>query len=174
MLDQSGCVSALTSAAQLVFGPDFGVRERRLWSANSDDAALLRLLEHAARSPGQPIAARRLLLHGGMRRRPVLVTVSRVLGAALDQLPGGRLLLVLSDFGTTASGLVAELQELFDLTLAEAEVAAAIFEGADAAEIAGSRKVAETTVRKQIGHVFRKLDVHRQAELVRLLAGLRR
>ena len=42
-----------------------------------------------------------------------------------------------------------------------------------AADIARARNVAETTVRKQIANIFRKLDVHRQVDLVRLLAGPR-
>ncbi len=174
VLDRNGLVIAVTSAAERIFAADISVRERRLWSVNRDDAETLGLLHHAARSPDVPLVSRRFLLRGRKRRRPVLITVSRILGAALDELPGGRLLLVLSDLGGTAAGLVSELRELFGLTLAEAEVAAAIFDGADAAEIAVTRTVAETTVRKQIAHVFRKLDVNRQAELVRLLAGLKR
>ena len=78
-----------------------------------------------------------------------------------------------SDLGGTSAGIADELQTLFGLTLAEAQVAAAIFEGDEAADIAIARGVAESTVRKQIGAIFRKLDVHRQAELVRLLAGLK-
>jgi DNA-binding CsgD family transcriptional regulator/PAS domain-containing protein len=174
ILDRNGRVRAVTPAAERIFGADLGVREGELWGANRDDAWVLSALVQAARNPDAPLARRRFLLRGQGRRRPVLVNISRVLGPALDALPGGRLLLVLSDLGAGDSAVVAELQSLFGLTAAEAQVAAAIFDGAEAADIARTRNVAETTVRKQISNIFRKLDVHRQVDLVRLLAGLRR
>ncbi len=174
ILDRNGRASAVTPAAERVFGADFGVREGELWSANAQDGPALSALVQAARKPDLPLVARRFLLRGQGRRRPVLLNVSRVLGPALDALPGGRLLLVLSDLGAGDSTVIAELQSLFGLTLAEAQVAAAIFDGAEAADISRTRNVAETTVRKQISSIFRKLDVHRQVDLVRLLAGLRR
>ena len=104
----------------------------------------------------------------------MLVTIAAVLDAALEALPGGRLLLVLSDLGAGDTGIEVELQDLFGLTDAEASIAAAIFSGGEPAEIARTRGVAEATVRKQISNAYRKLEVNRQAELVRLLAGLRR
>lgn len=174
ILDRDGRACAVTPAAERVFGPDFGVREGELWSANTEDGPALAVLVEAARNPDHPLVARRFLLRGQGRRRPILLNVSRVRRPALDALPGGRLLLVLSDLGAGDSTVIAELQSLFGLTAAEAQVAAAIFDGAEAAEISRARNVAETTVRKQIANIFRKLDVHRQVDLVRLLAGLRR
>lgn len=174
VLDQRGRVMALTPGAERVLGSGLDVSAGLMTSANPDDAPALAALVHAARNSGAPLARRRFLLRGVGRRRPVLVTIAAVLGATLDALPGGRLLLMLSDLGCGDTGIEAELQDLFGLTAAEASVAAAIFGGAEPIEIARTRGVVETTVRKQIAAAYRKLEVNRQAELVRLLAGLRR
>lgn len=174
ILDRQGRAMALTPGAERILGAGLDVAEGMLRSSNPADAPVLGALAHAARNPDAPLARRRFLLRGAGRHRPVLVTIAAVLDAALDALPGGRLLLVLSDLGAGDSGVEVELQELFGLTDAEASIAAAIFGGFEPAEIARTRGVAETTVRKQITAAYRKLEVNRQAELVRLLAGLRR
>ena len=174
ILDRQGRAMALTPGAERILGGGLDITDGMLRSSNPADAPALGALVQAARSPGAALASRRFLLRGAGRHRPVLVTIAAVLDAALDALPGGRLLLVLSDLGAGDSGLEVELQELFGLTGAEADIAAAIFGGFEPAEIARTRGVAETTVRKQIAAAYRKLEVNRQAELVRLLAGLRR
>jgi DNA-binding CsgD family transcriptional regulator len=174
ILDRQGCAMALTPSAERILGSGLDITDGMIRSSNSADAPALGALVHAARNRDAPLVRRRFLLRGAGRRRPVLVTIAAVLDAALDALPGGRLLLVLSDLGAGDTGIEAELQDLFGLTDAEASIAAAIFSGAEPAEIARTRGVAETTVRKQIAAAYRKLEVNRQAELVRLLAGLRR
>lgn len=174
LLDGDGRVIAVTPAAERVFGPDLGVRSGELWSANGDDMRTLGAIARSARGGTSPLIPRRVVLRGQGRRRPVLVNISAVLGSTLDALPGGRLLLVLSDMAADDVAIDLEIESLFGLTPAEAQIAAAIFGGAEAADIARSRGVAETTVRKQIASVFRKLDVNRQVDLVRLLASLRR
>lgn len=173
ILDQNGVVAFLTPGAERALGVGLDITEGLLRSDNPADAPTLGALVQAARNPDQPLARRRFLLRGTGRGRPVLVTATRIQGPSLDALPGGRLLLVLSDLGGGDSRIEADLHHLFGLTEAEASVAAAIFGGADPAEIARMRGVAAVTVRKQIANAYRKLGVNRQAELVRLLAGLR-
>lgn len=174
ILDRQGRVMALTPGAERILGFGLDVTEGFLSSTNPVDGPALSALVHAARNRDAPLARRRFLLRGAGRRRPVLVTIAAVLDAALEALPGGRLLLVLSDLGAGDTGIEVELQDLFGFTDAEASIAAAIFSGGEPAEIARTRGVAEATVRKQISNAYRKLEVNRQAELVRLLAGLRR
>jgi DNA-binding CsgD family transcriptional regulator len=64
------------------------------------------------------------------------------------------------------------IRATFGLTVAESEVAAGLADGSSPQEIAEERGVAVGTVRVQLKRVFEKLGVRRQAEAVRLLAGL--
>jgi DNA-binding CsgD family transcriptional regulator len=70
----------------------------------------------------------------------------------------------------SAAGLTRRLGELFKLTLVEQRVAAALAQGLVPADIAEQQTVSINTVRSQVQSVFGKLGVHRQAELVRLVA----
>jgi DNA-binding CsgD family transcriptional regulator len=68
----------------------------------------------------------------------------------------------------------AHLQDEFGLTPAEAEVALEISKG-DGREAAAARlAIASGTLRIHLQRIFEKMGVHRQAELVGLLAGGRR
>jgi DNA-binding CsgD family transcriptional regulator/quercetin dioxygenase-like cupin family protein len=67
---------------------------------------------------------------------------------------------------------VSVLRELFGLTHTEALTALATYEGRTPAEIAESRQRSVATVRTLLSRVFMKCGVRRQAELVRLLAGI--
>ncbi len=66
----------------------------------------------------------------------------------------------------------AVLRQHFGLTTAEALTALATYEGQTPAAIASSRQRSITTVRTLLSRVFSKCGVKRQAELVRLLAGI--
>ncbi len=173
ILNREGHVSAVTSAAERVFGADFGVRDRLLWSANAEDATALARLALATRRNETQLHQKTLLIRGRGRTHPVLLTASPVLGAGLDEMPGARMLLVLSDLGRRDTARVSELCELFDLTPAEAEVAALIAQGLEVSDIAARRNVAASTIRVQMKTIFRKMGVNRQVDLVQILARLK-
>lgn len=64
------------------------------------------------------------------------------------------------------------LRRLYRLTNSEAQVALLVMRGEGLAPIAERLCVSLTTVKTHLQHVFDKTGVHRQAELVRLLAAL--
>jgi DNA-binding CsgD family transcriptional regulator len=66
-----------------------------------------------------------------------------------------------------------ELNALYGLTGAEAEIAIGIAEGKPLGAIAKSRSVKLSTVRWQLLSVLRKLGVRRQADVVRVLAAVK-
>ncbi|QZN98656.1 helix-turn-helix transcriptional regulator [Chenggangzhangella methanolivorans] len=60
---------------------------------------------------------------------------------------------------------------LFDLTAAEAKVAAALIEGLTLQEIAARHSLSVSTIRNQVAAVFAKTGVSRQSEFVLLCGG---
>ncbi|MDQ6702154.1 MAG: helix-turn-helix transcriptional regulator [Pseudomonadota bacterium] len=66
----------------------------------------------------------------------------------------------------------ADLQEVYDLTAAEAEVAVRVLRGHSLQYVADELRVTLSTVRVHLQRVFEKTGTHRQAELVRLLIEL--
>jgi DNA-binding CsgD family transcriptional regulator len=60
-----------------------------------------------------------------------------------------------------------KLAELYDLTPAEARLWSNLAAGATLAEIAARQRVSVNTLRVQLGSLFQKVGVHRQADLVR-------
>ncbi|MCW5687263.1 MAG: helix-turn-helix transcriptional regulator [Pseudolabrys sp.] len=62
------------------------------------------------------------------------------------------------------------LEGLFDLTPAEAKIASLVTEGLSVTDIAQSQMVSSNTVRMHLKAIFEKTGVHRQAELVSLMA----
>lgn len=77
-----------------------------------------------------------------------------------------------TDLETEVRSPEDELRLLFGLTVAEARVATAIFEGMSMREAAEALGVALNTVRFQLAQVFNKIGVNRQADLVKLMMRL--
>lgn len=174
LLDGAGRVVAVTSKAEGMFRADFGVRQGQLWSANAADAQALGALAAFVANERAVDARRRVYIQGQGRRRPVVLTALRVQGPTLDQLPGARVLVTLEDLNPSQKDVSGDLHDLFNLSEAEANIAMALHEGHDIATIAKLRDVAPATIRKQVSSLFEKLDVHRQADVVRLVGKLKR
>ena len=174
LLDGAGRVVAATPTAEGIFRADFGVRQGQLWSANPADAPALGALTAFVSNERALDARRRVFIQGQGRSRPVVLTALRVQGPALDLLPGARVLVTLEDLNPSRKDVSGDLHDLFNLSEAEANIAMALHEGHDIASIARLRDVAPATIRKQVSSMFEKLDVHRQADVVRLVSKLKR
>jgi len=68
-----------------------------------------------------------------------------------------------------AKPTMLRLRQLFDLTPTEAKVALSIAAGNDVPESAREFRISANTVHTHMRHIFRKLGVRRQAEVVRVL-----
>lgn len=171
LLDGSGCVVDLTTAAAALFDEDFNLREGRLRAAAPPDAAALDQLRGLARAE-PPLPSAVAVLRGRAQGRMIQVDATRITGNGLDDLVGARLLLILTDLGAANRGLTDDLRRLYNLTPAEADVAGQFGEGRSVQQIAARRLVAESTVREQMKSIYRKTGVQRQVDLMRILTGL--
>jgi len=79
---------------------------------------------------------------------------------------------VITEPATDADAIAWRLRQLYELTAAEARVAAQIALGRTVEDIAGAYGVKAVTLRTQLRAVFQKTGTRRQPDLVRLaLAG---
>ncbi len=172
IIDSDGKARSATPQAEAMFDSNFGVRGDQLWASNRDLQIKL---------DGITACARAKILSGGIENvvvrrsdglRPILIQSMPVRGMGLDVLPGARVLLTLTDLGGTRPSTATDLRALFDLSKAEADIAALVGAGLDPNEIARRRGVGIETVRAQLKSVFRKLEVNRQSDLVLLLGRI--
>jgi DNA-binding CsgD family transcriptional regulator len=140
----------------------------------AEDAALQRLIRQACIDTGQgPRGGGRLAISRRSGPKPYAVTVMPVRTSRAPFLNGPAAALVLIvDAGLAAHLPPEDLQKLFDLTPAEAEVAVQVLRGHGLQYVADELRVTLSTVRVHLQRVFEKTGTHRQAELVRLLTEL--
>jgi DNA-binding CsgD family transcriptional regulator len=171
-LDAAGDVVALNPAAEMLLGNGIRIVKRRLTAEHRDatetlDRALHAVLwrsDEAAMAPPVPLPRR--------RRKPLLAYVLGLKSVADNPFARCRALVVLVDPERRRRPPEALLRSAFGLTGAEAKLAAQLASG-DALERAAERLgIAKTTARNQLRAIFSKTGVHRQAELVALLATL--
>ena len=95
-----------------------------------------------------------------------------VCGDARDVFGGEKILLTIMPITPTDGPTVELLQELYDLTPAEARLARGLTAGRSIAEIAEATGVSRDTVKFHLKSVFLKTGTSRQSALVRLLSGV--
>jgi DNA-binding CsgD family transcriptional regulator len=174
LLDKDGEVITVNASAERLFDGEFDVRQNRLWAHHPNSRAALAALSSSV-DGGHPTQSSFIVIHRRSPRRPLLATPHPVEGVALDVLTGARTLLVitcLDDEAHTGSA-AASLRRLFNLSPAESEIASLLANGLTLQTIAETRGVGRETVRAQVKRVFDKLDVRRQADVVRIVERLR-
>jgi DNA-binding CsgD family transcriptional regulator len=129
------------------------------------DAALSAILK------GQS-SARSIALPATETRPGRIAHVVPLVGAARDIFAGSLSLLVMH----VASGSqdlpdIALLRGLFDLSPAEARLTAVLAGGSELSQAAADCNIRLSTARSYLEAIFRKTGVHRQSELVALIAG---
>lgn len=176
-VSSTGLVIDMNRAATRLFDADFRVRGNRLAMR---DGKASQALEHMLwdRVPdgeirptssgriGKIIVARR------QARKPVLIKVLPVHGAARTPFLGARAILVLRDLDAERRPPLEILSEVFSLTAAESRIASMIAVGLSPEEIAGELQISLGTVRYQVKAIFGKTATHRQSELAALISRI--
>jgi DNA-binding CsgD family transcriptional regulator len=179
VVDFGGRIVVINRAAEemAAAGDGFIVRGGRLAAERPEEAAALaRLISEAARTAcrraGEGGGSLRISRRSGSALYGLLVVP---LGerSALPEIPAGpQVLILITDPEQRPKVLGRRLIELFGLTAAEARLAAGLAEGKRLEEIAAERSVRMPTLRTQLRMVLDKTGTTRQADLVRLIAGL--
>lgn len=153
-------------------------KEHLLWLARdrlglTDDRASAKLRQQVAAcvSFGSAESASSFPAWDAAHSSALIVHVIPLKGDRRELFDGG---LALAVFALAGSANVPEselIRELFDLTPAEARVAAQLAAGRTVEEIAGAHGVGASTVRSQTKSILHKVGAHRQAEVAARLGA---
>lgn len=128
------------------------------------DAALMAILA------GQS-SARSIALPATEARPGRVAHIIPLVGQAREVFSGSLSLIVMHVAkGMSAKLDISILRALFDLSPAEARLAAALSSGLDLAQSASECNIRYSTARSYLEQIFRKTGVHRQADLIALVA----
>lgn len=112
-------------------------------------------------------------LHRASGRRPYLALVSQlVAGEDLIDEYRPKLLVIVNDPDRAAVRDEQALRDLYGLTEAEARVAAELAGGHSIQSAAAALHLSPETLRSHLKHIFRKLGVSRQQDMVRILTEI--
>ncbi|AMJ62921.1 hypothetical protein AXW83_23800 [Bosea sp. PAMC 26642] len=104
---------------------------------------------------------------------PILMQKIRVaIDPAVNLFAGAEMLAIVSEIQQARVPSSGIIQDLFELTPAEARVAAGIASGARVEQLANGFNVSAAAIRFHLKSVFLKTSTHRQAELAALLNGV--
>lgn len=119
-------------------------------------------------------AVRSIPIPASEERGAVAVHVSPLMRSARDILAPGDVLVVLAEMQPgAATPSIPLLVGLFDLTPAEARLAAALSGGLTLDESAADQGIRRSTARTYLGQIFQKTGTHQQSQLVALLTSAR-
>lgn len=169
VLDSEGKAVCWNTAFTALLGPDLKLAGGRLVA---EDPEAARQLEALARPSGRaPIS---VVAVARRDAEPVVIHVVPLVGPSRGLFAGGRTLLLCRVPGATPVPAPAILQAAYRLTPAEARLAQALAGGEVLAEATARFSITSATARSQLKAIFAKTGATRQADLVRLVAGLAR
>jgi DNA-binding CsgD family transcriptional regulator len=151
--------------------PTLGIRGRRLTASGPDKASLDQFIDRATLEDGtgaSPVRIRHAKGHHGLLMRAVRLSRGRELFARLRPVA----MLVLIDLDGPAADISTELRSGWGLTPREAELAMLLGEGRRLDQAAALLGITEQTARHHLKAIFRRMEIDRQTDLVRLVTRL--
>jgi DNA-binding CsgD family transcriptional regulator len=169
LLDRGGNVVRTNASADRLLGTDIQIQNKRLvscWRAATAQLELaIRELIWTTVSPATPpvIFPRQ---NGG----PFIIYPMRLRGVNNSPMAAFHVILIIADTDAQFAPLSMTLQAAFDLTPAEARLAAALANGTDLGHFATETGLAKETARNQLKKIFQKTGTNRQPELTAILS----
>jgi DNA-binding CsgD family transcriptional regulator len=174
LVDRLGKVVRLNAAAELLIGSDLKIVRGRIVCADRDAAAAFDRALHALLRSGSGPALESPVVVPRAGKRPLLAYATRPPAICADAIAECQAVVVLIEPAASPPPPEAHLKGAFGLTTAEARLASRLATGESLADAADALGVTKETARELLKRVFAKTDVHRQAELVALLAPMSR
>jgi DNA-binding CsgD family transcriptional regulator len=178
LVDERGRVVRTNSIADSIMAAEDGLQSRPsgLEGATTEQTAVLQYAigDAAVTTQGRGTGAGgRLTLARPSGLHPYVVEVSPLdREAPLWGTPRAVAAILVSDGSPGALPSAGDLQRLYELTPAEAELVLHLARGLSLEQTAEQRGVAVNTVRSQLKRVFAKTNTNRQADLIRLVLGV--
>jgi DNA-binding CsgD family transcriptional regulator len=173
LLNRRGEVFRANKSAEQLLGGDVRIEKRKLVSFDASATAALNrsLHELMFQSAGGSLAPPVALPRRG--RRPILAYPAKLCAAVSNPLADCQAIVVLVDLDKPHRHLPETvLQTTFDLTAAEARLAALMASGLSLEFATDQIGIAKETGRNQLKSIFAKAGVKRQAELIAVLSSM--
>jgi DNA-binding CsgD family transcriptional regulator/PAS domain-containing protein len=171
LVNRRGEIFQANKSAEQLLGGDVRIERRKLVSFDASATAALNrsLHELIFRSTAASLAAPVLLPRRG--RRPILAYPARLSAATANPLADCQAIVVLVNLDKPHGHLPETvLQTAFNLTAAEARLAARMASGLSLEAVTDQIGIAKETGRNQLKSIFAKAKVQRQSELVAVLS----
>lgn len=161
------------STAKEVFESRDGLEltaRRTIRTSRRSTPALEDLIKHAAKPPSDDMADSILAVQRSSGKRPLTLLIRRVDGTSpkRDALTPAVFVFIL-DPDVPVGTAETELRQLYGLTSTEAYLASLLMEGKTLDDCCKLLDIRRSTVRTHLQHLFEKVGVQRQSELVSLL-----
>jgi DNA-binding CsgD family transcriptional regulator len=173
-LGRLGIVLEVNDLAVPVFDDSLRIHNRRLFAKDAAARQRLDELDDQLRTTPESVTiAVRPIVVRREAKKPILIHVLPVSGAARSPFLGARAVLVLEDLETRSHIDPAMLSHAFGITSGQARVASLLATGMSVEEIALQLEISVDTVRNHIKGMFARTGTRRQSELVILISRLR-
>lgn len=164
IIESDGQAVRLNSTAKRLIAEQTGISETEIEDPARSIEALQRLLPRATSQI--PVTADSWLILPREGRRHLAVRTIRLENAAP---PDPEAVLILVDLDAVPQINPMTLEEIFDMTAAEARIAVQLAAGKSVAEIATAENITIAATRSLLAAVFAKTNTRRQRELISLL-----
>jgi DNA-binding CsgD family transcriptional regulator len=169
-LGRDGIVLGMNQDAEAAFDADLRILNARLFIRDGKARQRLDRLTMGIAAAGDCGPLKNVIVARRETKKPILLKLLPVHGAARSPFLGARFILTMTDLEAAGRSSLQLISEAFALTPAEAKVAALVASGLSPDGIATKLNVSRETVRNQIKTAFGKTGTHRQSELAALIA----